>query len=141
MKQGFDDLYGYNFIEIARKVNVLTNKELEHLDITFPQYRVVSQLWLEGELTQKDLHEYLTLAPATLTPIIKLLEKKNWITRNVDENDGRAKKIKLTETGIEVRNKAFEVIMKIENQLFRQLPKEENQLFLKWLKELNKGIQ
>ncbi len=50
---------------------------------------------VRGRATQKDLHEYLTLAPATLTPIIKLLEKKNWITRNVDKNDGRAKKIKL----------------------------------------------
>lgn len=140
MKKGFDDLLGYNFIEIARKVNVLMNKELESLGITFPQYRVISRLWLEGELTQKQLHEYLTLSPATLTPMIKLLEKKGWVTRTVDAEDARAKKIKLTEQGVAIRNQAFKRIMTFEASYFRSLPAEETQLLLKWLKGINKSI-
>lgn len=140
MKQGFDDLLGYNFIEIARKVNVLMNKDLEALGITFPQYRVISRLWLEGELTQKELHEFLTLSPATLTPIIKLLEKKQWVTRTVDAEDARAKKIKLTKAGVVVRNEAFKVIMDFEETYFHAMPKEETQLLLKWLKKINEGI-
>ena len=140
MKQGFDDLLGYNIIEIARKVNVLMNKKLEFLDITFPQYRIISRLWLKGELTQKELHEYLSITPATLTPMIKLLEKKNLIKRKVDMEDARSKKITLTDRGIEVREKAFGVIMDFEEDKLQTMGPEETQLLIKWLKSVNDNI-
>lgn len=140
MKVGFDDLLGYNLIEIARKVNVLMNKELENIGITFPQYRLISRLWLEGELTQKELHELLSISAATLTPMIKTLEKKGLIVRKTDKNDGRSNKISITDLGVELRNQAFETVMNFEKQYFNTMQKEETQLLLKWLKKINSEL-
>lgn len=140
MKEGFDNLLGYNIIEIARKINILMNKELEFLDITFPQYRIISRLWLEEELTQKELHEFLSITPATLTPMIKLLEKKKLVERKVDVEDARSKKITLTELGKKVREKSFEVIMRYEKEELQILDTEKTELLIKWLKSVNESV-
>jgi len=141
MKQGYDNLLGFNLIEIARKIQVAVSKQLEPLGITFAQYRVVSRLWLEEEMTQKALGDVLTLSAATLTPMIQLLEKKGWIQRTTDELDTRSKKIRLTEAGAEIRHKAFEVVMAYERDELRLLPEEESGLMLKWLRLINEHLK
>lgn len=141
MKQGYDHLMGFNFIEIARKIQVAVSKQLEPLGITFAQYRVVSRLWVEEEMTQKALGDELTLSAATLTPMLQLMEKKGWIQRTTDELDTRSKKIRLTETGVEIRERAFEVVMAYELEELRLLPEEEFGLMLKWLRLINAQLK
>lgn len=140
MNQGYDHLFGFNLIEIARKIQVAVNKRLESVGITFPQYRVISRLWLEEALTQKELGDLLTLTPATLTPMIQLMEKKGWVQRVTDEADTRAKIIRLTPEGAAVRHKAFEVVLAYEREELEFLPPEEAALMLKWLREMNQRL-
>lgn len=141
MNEGYDHLMGFNLIEIARKIQVTVHKQLEPLGITFPQYRVVSRLWLEGEITQRALGEMLTLSAATLTPMVQLMEKKGWIQRATDAADTRAKKIRLTEAGADIRNRAFEVVLAYEREVMGFLPAEETALMLKWLRHLNAHLK
>lgn len=141
MKQGFDDLIGFNFIEIYRKIHSSINRELlNDIGITFPQYRVISRLWLEEILTQKELCDLLSITPATLTAMIKILEQKNWIKRTGLKDDGRVKMIQLTLEGVGIRNRGFEVITRYENDNLMFLPEEERKLFLKWLKMFNDNL-
>ncbi|SCZ77335.1 MarR family winged helix-turn-helix transcriptional regulator [Acidaminobacter hydrogenoformans] len=137
MEQGYDHLMGFNLIEIARKIQVAVSKRMEPLGITFAQYRVVSRLWLEEEMTQKALGDVLTLTAATLTPMLQLMERKGWIERTTDERDTRSKKIRLTAIGTEIRRQAFEVVLAYEQEELRVLPEEEVQLMLKWLRLYN----
>lgn len=141
MKRGYDHLMGFNFIEIARKIQVAVSKQLEPLGITFAQYRVVSRLWVEEEMTQKALGDVLTLSAATLTPMLQLMEKKGWIQRTTDELDTRSKKIRLTEAGMEIRERAFEVVMAYEREELRFLQEEESGLMLKWLRQINEHLK
>lgn len=141
MKQGYDHLMGFNLIEIARKIQVAVSKRLEPLGITFAQYRVVSRLWIEEEMTQKELGDVLTLSAATLTPMIQLMEKKGWVQRTTDELDTRSKKIRLTEAGAEIRQSAFEIVMAYEREALRILPDEESGLMLKWLRLMNEALK
>jgi len=141
MKKNFDNLIGYNLNEISRKISASTNKALQEIGITFPQYRVISRLWLKGELTQTDLCSLLGISAATLTGILQILESKNLITRKTDISDKRAKKIAITAHGIDVRNDAFKIILESENELINILPEEETKLLLKWLKVLNSKLK
>lgn len=140
MRPGYEELFGFNFIEIARKIHVVVNKRLEAVEITFPQYRVISRLWLEEEMTQKSLGDALTLTSATLTPIIQLMEKKGWVVRTLDLTDTRSKKIRLTDQGIKIRNAAFEIVMAYEHKELSILPEEEAALLLKWLRLVNANL-
>ena len=141
MDHNFENLIGYNFNEISRKITASTNKALQKIGITFPQYRVISRLWLKGELTQTDLCNLLGISAATLTGIIQILENKKLITRKTDDSDKRAKKIAITAQGIEMRNAAFKIILESENELIDILPEEESKLLLKWIKIVNSKLK
>ena len=86
--------------EIIRRYTPLLNK----LDLTYTQYIVMMYLWENKETNIKELGKTLMLDSNTLTPLLKKLENKNYITRNKDKNDSRNTIIKLTEEGENLKN-------------------------------------
>jgi len=86
--------------EIIRKYTPLLNK----LDLTYTQYIVMMYLWENKETNIKELGKTLMLDSNTLTPLLKKLENKNYITRNKSQNDSRNTIIKLTEEGESLKN-------------------------------------
>lgn len=136
----YDELIGYNFIEISRKLNVMITKELSEIELTFPQYRILSRLFINDGLTHKQLSDYLSLKSQTLTPILNLLENKNWIRRVTDTKDARNKRVFITDPGIAKRTVAFEIITNFETRHFQILGDENNIQLLNWLKTINKHL-
>lgn len=137
----YDHLLGYNFIEISKKINTLITKELLKIGITFPQYRVLSRLYINNGLTQSDLVGILSLTAPTLSPVISLLEKKGWVTRQVDTKDARTKIIKITEEGIQKRHEAFEIVMDFEKNRLDILAAQDSKQLLAWLNHINATLE
>jgi DNA-binding MarR family transcriptional regulator len=133
----YDHLIGYNLIELARKINQSITGELAKEQITFPQYRVLSRLFASGPITQSQLSEYLSLRSATLTPMIAGMVDRGWIQRSADPQDGRRYLLQLTEEGVDVRHRAFDIVMQYERTKLRTLGEEESDLLIKWLHRLN----
>jgi len=69
------------------------------LDLTYPQYLVFMLLWEHDQLTVKELGEKLLLDSGTLTPLLKRMEQKQWVSRRRDPEDERSVIIGLTPTG------------------------------------------
>lgn len=86
--------------EIIRRYTPLLNK----LDLTYTQYIVMMYLWENKETNIKELGKTLILDSNTLTPLLKKLESKKYITRNKDINDSRNTIIRLTEEGESLKN-------------------------------------
>ena len=86
--------------EIIRRYTPLLNK----IDLTYTQYIVMMYLWENKETNIKDLGKTLMLDSNTLTPLLKKLESKKYITRSKDKNDSRNTIIKLTEEGESLKN-------------------------------------
>ena len=86
--------------EIIRRYTPLLNK----LDLTYTQYIVMMYLWENKETNIKELGKTLILDSNTLTPLLKKLESKKYITRNKSLNDSRNTIIKLTEEGESLKN-------------------------------------
>ncbi len=82
---------------------------LEPLGLTYPQYIVMLSLWQTDGVSVKSLSEHTRLDAGTLTPILKRLEEKGWITRQVFEGDERQKRICVTDGGRELKAKAESV--------------------------------
>src|SRR5476651_672304 len=59
----------------------LYRKLLRGLGITYSQYLVMMVLWQQNEVTVSDIGERLFLDSATLTPLLKLMEAQDLITR------------------------------------------------------------
>ena len=60
------------------------------LDLTYPQYLVFMLLWEHEQLTVKALGEKLLLDSGTLTPLLKRMEQKQWVSRRRDREGERA---------------------------------------------------
>lgn len=86
---------------------------LEDLDLTYTQYIVMLVLWEEKESNVKSLGEKLFLDSGTLTPLLKKLEDKGYITRTKLSSDERNLIIKITKVGEKLREKAKDIPMKM----------------------------
>lgn len=86
---------------------------LDPLDITYPQYLVLLILWDRGEQTVGQLGESLFLDSGTLTPLLKRMEQKNILIRERSAQDERVVKLKLTQYGIDMKDKAKEIPQKL----------------------------
>lgn len=72
---------------------------LEPLGLTHPQYLVMLALWGSAPRTVKDLGEQLRQDPATLSPLLKRLEARGYVTRGRDPQNERALAVSLTRGG------------------------------------------
>lgn len=86
---------------------------LEPLDLTYPQYLVMLALWEEDAVPIKRLVEATRLDSGTLTPILKRLEQKGFISRRKGVEDERQWLIVLTDTGERLREKARDIPAKL----------------------------
>lgn len=93
----------------ARNVIALYRPVLEPLGLTHPQYLVMLALWERDPLTVKELSRLLSLDPATLSPLLKRLERAGLVSRNRDPADERALAVTLTRAGRTLRERALEV--------------------------------
>ncbi|MBR3272207.1 MAG: MarR family transcriptional regulator [Clostridia bacterium] len=86
---------------------------LEQLDLTYTQYVTMMVVWEEKRLTAGALGKRLFLDSGTLTPVLKALEKKGYLTRTRSKEDERVLLVELTEAGEALKAKAAEVPHKV----------------------------
>lgn len=94
---------------LSRKITAQYQPLLEPLDLTYPQYLVLMLLWEHKELSVKELGEQLMLDSGTLTPLLKRLEQKNFVSRARSAGDERVVLVTLTDAGKKLKRKAAQV--------------------------------
>ena len=118
--------------EIVRRYTPL----LEKLDLTYTQYIVMMVLWDKEEMNVKELGEKLYLDSGTLTPLLKKLETKGYITRTRNKDDERNLVIKITSEGMNLRKKAKNIPVELSKCVPLE-PKEATELYKTLYKILN----
>lgn len=93
----------------AREVVKKYTPSLEKLDLTYTQYITMMVLWEEREVSVKALGEKLFLDSGTMTPVLKALEKKGFVSRARSKEDERVMIAAVTQKGMELREEAVEV--------------------------------
>ena len=86
---------------------------LEEIDLTYTQYITMMVLWEHKEMNVKELGSYLFLDSGTLTPVLKKLEQKKYITRKRNEKDERILNVSITPLGEELKEKALDIPARI----------------------------
>ncbi|MBR5565090.1 MAG: MarR family transcriptional regulator [Roseburia sp.] len=86
---------------------------LEEIDLTYTQYITMMVLWEHHEMNVKELGKYLYLDSGTLTPVLKKLEQKGYISRKRNTQDERVLNVAVTEEGMKLREKAIEIPAKL----------------------------
>ncbi len=91
--------------EVVRKYTPYLDK----IDLTYTQYITMMVLWEYGEMNVKELGERLYLDSGTLTPLLKKLESKGYITRERSKTDERQITVEPTEQGMQLRGQAVDI--------------------------------
>jgi MarR family transcriptional regulator, organic hydroperoxide resistance regulator len=79
---------------------------LSELGLTYGQYLAMLALWERGELGVGELCSLLDLDTGTVSPLLKRLEATGLVRRERSAEDERAVRVKLTEAGAALEERA-----------------------------------
>ena len=91
--------------EVIRRYKPL----LDTLDLTYTQYIAMMVIWQEKKLHVTELGKKLYLDTGTISPLIRKLKEKGYITLSRDKDDERVQIITVTDLGMKLREKALSV--------------------------------
>jgi len=90
---------------------------LDTIDLTYTQYITMMVLWEQKHIRVKELGEYLYLDSGTLTPLLKRLESKGFVSRERSTDDERIVTVFITEAGEQLKEQAANMPMQISGCL------------------------
>ena len=139
MKENYDSLKLGNQLcfplyACAKEVVRHYKPHLDKLDLTYTQYITMMVLWEYKSVNVKELGEKLYLDSGTLTPVLKKLESKGYITRERSEKDERNLVVTITKTGEDLKSQAVGIPPKMS--ACANITAEEAQMLYKLLYKL-----
>ena len=114
--------------KIRRKMDAFSTKE----SFSGSQGRVLHFLLAQTEdVFQKDIEEEYSLRPPTATALLKKMEENGLIFRESLPNDGRMKKIVVTEKALQYKDIVMSDITQLEDELTTDISESDMDIFLK----------
>lgn len=106
------------------------------------------QRWILGYLAhsqdhavyQRELESALNIGKSTLTEVLHLMEKNDLVRREASRDDGRCKRIVLTERARQIDSTISENIRETEKKLRQDIPPEDMEVFLRTIKKMIENI-
>ncbi len=106
-------LHAQNMIRSARQI---INSDLRPLNLSSAEGNILLHLWIHGQdMWQDHISEQLDISKPAVSRALDSLETKGYLTRQQDEVDRRAHRIRLSEKGLEIGP----IVEKSYNQLYR----------------------
>ena len=89
-------------IRVMRRHHACVERRIGDLGIHHGQHRMLMQLAKRQEdiPSQKELAEIMGISPAAVTATLKKLEREEYISRSMTDEDNRKNEIRITEKGL-----------------------------------------
>jgi MarR family transcriptional regulator, negative regulator of the multidrug operon emrRAB len=116
---------------------------LEQYDLSESRFIILMFLYQAPNQTllPSDISEKLGSSRATVSKLLKVMEKKRWIVKRSSEIDKRFFGIQLTESGIQVLENFLPKNFSIVNTLLCDLTSDDIQALSKIFNKINNGTQ
>ncbi len=95
----------------------------------------------DREIYQKDIENNFHIARSSVTNIIKLMEKKGYVTRTTVERDARLKRLELTELGMKMQLETIRIIDGFNADMETGITNEEKEVFYRILDKMKSNIE
>ena len=128
-------------MRVYNKWHSMIKQELKKMNLTHPQFVVLASLAYlsqngNEEITQVMISKLAGIDVMTVSQILNLLEKNDFVKRKEHSRDTRAKAVILNKKGEEVLQKAVPLVEQIDEIFFEKLDTDEEQ-FKHFLARLN----
>ena len=119
----------------------VVKKSLENTDLSVNEFAALEALYHKGSLTTQGLIDLVLIPNSSMTYVLDVLHKKEYIKRIKDENDRRIQRLTLTEKGDAKFEEVYEVHFKMLREVFDVLNEEEEKQLQTFLKIVGKKAQ
>lgn len=111
-------------------------------ELTPSQFKIIKFLFWQGDthIRQVDIEKHFSMTNPTVTGLLKNLEEKGWIRREVNPEDSRSKIICLTDAALARKEELYAYGEQIEEALIHDLTEKEREMLEKLLKKLVKQV-
>ncbi|EGO2851467.1 MarR family transcriptional regulator [Enterococcus faecalis] len=107
---------------IYRKSKNDFNQQITHLDVRATQSDILLFIYEHPNFLQKQIAEQMAIDPSLLTRDLRTLEEKDLLLRIADQTDGRAKRIVLTEQGVQLAQRLQQIMDQWWQDFFQKMP-------------------
>ena len=126
-------------IELLIKKRILKIYKDAGIDITPAQSKLIIFIKNNKNVLQKDLEKLSFLSKSTLSKTLSIMESNDLIER-VNIEDGRKRKIVLTNKSIEISNNIEKELSNIEKSLIENIDEEKMNVFLNVLDTIKNNV-
>lgn len=129
------------FREIGK--NCETNRREKIVKATPTQMQILAYILecRDKEIYQRDLEKVLNLRRATVSGVLKTMEKNDLVKRVTDNNDTRSKKVILQEKAINIFKRHKKLMLEIENNITKNISEEEIEIFCNIIDKMKENIK
>lgn len=119
----------------------IRDEHLKQIGLTQSQADVIILLAHESDKVfhQRDIERALNYTNPTITGLLNRLEQKNFIVRQVDPDDSRARIIKLTDAALDLLEEIYQSIRQTEQMIFEGFSKEEKDILIPLMSRMAKN--
>ncbi len=117
----------YNIEEAIKTYRMYAQNQLKinHLKITIDQWLVLKCLKENPNSSQIELAEKVFKDNASITRIIELLVRANFLQRQVNQSDRRKFDLKITASGEKILDDVYEIVLKNRAKALENITAEE----------------
>ena len=126
--------------QICRLHHARAHTLLEELGLYRGQPPVLFALWEQEGATHGELAARLHVKPATITKMLKRMEKAGFVERRSDPADQRVSRVYLTDAGRSIRNEVEQVWRTLEDETFVGFSLEERVLLRRFFLQMRDNL-
>lgn len=118
----------------------LFNEKSNKYDLTVQQARTLELIEKTPGMIQREIAEFLSIRDASVSSMLKNLERDGYVIRRRDRHSDRNKRIFLTDKGMAIIKELGHLFAEVENQVVAPLSKDETSILLKLLRKMDAEI-
>ncbi len=136
--------------DVGKKIQMLSRQIKRRMDTALSEYQITGRqvailLYIYEESKKRDVYAKdielaFDMRRASVTGILKLMEKNGIIIREGISKDARLKKLILTDRAKEARQKLKKEIISVEKNLTKDIPKENLKIFCSVMNKMSKNL-
>lgn len=128
-------------IRVSRRHHACVERRIGDLGIHHSQHRMLMHLARCTEIpSQKEIAEAMGISPAAVATTLKRLEKEEYISRNVTDEDNRRHEIRITEKGLSKVAESREIFESVDRSLFAGFSEAELSTLVDLLARMDKNL-
>jgi DNA-binding MarR family transcriptional regulator len=135
-KRGEHGYLGYLVRQASHAIRTATERALEDLEVTLPQFLVMTMVQAYPGCSGADVARLTMLTPQTISVIIANLEREGRLTREDSPEHGRIRQMRLTAEGSGLLARCRMRTHQVEEKLAASMPPGAEPAIRRWLADV-----